>query len=145
MEYQKKIIFPKKESDFVKQFMNELKKRKPEIWYFKTHGEPMQTRGIPDVLMSYGGICVGIEFKIMRAGKITMTPYQEYIRDEMLKSGCVHFVIFWNTENGNVGIGSKVFDSTKESVECLIRLMDILVNVPACEIKKIFNSNLTSG
>ena len=63
---------------------------KHPIWYFKTHGEPMQVRGVPDVLGIYFGLWFSIEFKVMRNGKLNFTPYQVYTGDILTKANAIN-------------------------------------------------------
>ena len=113
---QKKRLFPKKESDFIRGFMKELEKIKPNMYYFKSHGEPMQVRGIPDIVASVNGLFYGIEFKIMRAGKVNVTPYQQNTINEIIASGAYAFVIWWDENNGDVGVNLTRFRNIEEAV-----------------------------
>jgi len=114
--YEKKRKYPKKEGNFLKSFMEELSILNPDIWHFKTHGEAMQTKGVPDVIMCYNRMFVAIEFKIMRSGNIMVTPYQEYTIDKINKANGITAVIWWDEGSGEVGIGSTRFATTKKLV-----------------------------
>lgn len=127
MTYQKKRKHPKKEGDFVKEFMKELVDGiNPRPWYFKTHGEPMQARGIPDILCSFGGLFVGIEFKVMRQGKIIVQPMQEYVMENIRISRAMCFVIWFDENNAEVGIGLQRFMNTKVAAQFLRESLDKL-------------------
>ena len=118
--YQKKRKHPKKEGDFVKEFMIEFVDGlivRP--WYFKTHGEPMQIRGVPDILCCFGGLFVGIEFKVMRQGKIKVSPMQEYVMECIRKAKGLCFVVWFDENNAEVGIGLQRFDNTKVAANYL--------------------------
>jgi len=114
MTYEKKRKHPKKESAFIRDFMKEFD-FDPNCWYYKSHGEPMQVRGIPDIIMCYGGLFVGLEFKIKRSGTIKVTPYQQYTIDKINKSKGLSFVVFFDENSAKVGIGLQMFTNTKEA------------------------------
>lgn len=114
MAYEKKRKHPKKESAFIRDFMKEFD-FDPNCWYFKSHGEPMQVRGIPDIIMCYGGLFLGLEFKIRRSGVLKVTPYQQYTIDKINKSKGLSFVVFFDEKNAKVGIGTQLFTNTKEA------------------------------
>ncbi len=115
--YIKKRIFPKKEKDFIREFMDDLKRKcGDKIWFFKSHGEPMQVRGIPDILMCYCGLFVGIEFKIMRKGKLEVTPYQEHNLKCINNSMGFGFTVWYDENNGQCGIGIKRFENRQTCV-----------------------------
>lgn len=136
--YEKKRLYPKRETPFINEFMLEFHKHCPDIWFFKTHGEPMQTRGVPDVLMCFCGVFVGIEFKIMRKGGIPPNPYQEHIRECIMKSGGLAMIIYWDEADGTVGIGSKRFDTKRLAVEHLISVLEAVSSMVAKSIKEHF-------
>jgi len=54
------------------------------IWYFKVHGGPFQTAGIPDILGIYRGLGFGIELKT-DDGKPTLL--QEQTIEQMRAAG----------------------------------------------------------
>ena len=124
MIYEKKRHFPKKEGAFLKEFMKEFKKDS-KCWYFKTHGEPMQVRGIPDVIICYSGLFVSIEFKVLRKGKLNITPYQEYTAEKIQSAKGMHFFIWHDENNGQVGIGVKRFD---DKIQAATHLRKVLGN-----------------
>lgn len=126
----KKRLFPKKEGDFLKSFMDKVRKKHPKVWFFKSHGEPMQTRGIPDILMCYYGLFIGIEFKIMRGGKIIPTPLQEYVQDLIIKACGISVVVWYDERNENVGIGTKRFEDIQEAIDCLLDALDYAKSIP---------------
>lgn len=137
--YEKKRKFPKIEGNFVRDFMKEFVKIAGEecMWYFKSHGEPMQTRGIPDIIMCYKGLFVGMEFKIMRHGKVEPTPYQEYNLDCIKKAHGFGMIVWWDEANGNCGINLQRFDNLKKCVEYLIELFDTWAEYPPAQFSKL--------
>jgi hypothetical protein len=104
-----------------------------QMWYFKTHGEPMQVRGIPDVLMCYHGLFFCMEFKIKRHGKIAVTPYQEYTQELITKANGISLVIWHDEDNADVGIGSRKFDTIEKAVEWLVDVLDSALKIPCCK------------
>jgi hypothetical protein len=137
-EYIKKRTFPKKETDFILSFMTELKKKRGEvIWSFKSHGEPMQTRGIPDVILCYMCLFVGLEFKIMRHGKLEPTPYQEYNLEMINKAGGLGIIVWWDEKNGEVGIGVKRFESQDKAICFLVEILDNYAKIPPEKLLEI--------
>lgn len=138
VKYVKKRSFPKNEREFIKEFMNEFVKiAKPAPWFFKTHGEPMQARGIPDILMCYRALFIGIEFKIMRNGKVNVTPYQYYTIDMINKSLGFGFVIWYDEANQGCGINAKRLDGKKECAAHLLELLNAYANVAPCNYREI--------
>jgi hypothetical protein len=141
-EYQKKRTFPKHERDFINGFMKELQKARDKyVWFFKTHGEPMQARGIPDILMCYKGMFVAPEFKIMRGGKLEVTPYQDYNLELINKTGGTGLVIWWDERTGEVGVNMKRFDSQELAIKFLVELLDYYAKM-SCEALVEFKRNL---
>ena len=118
MAYKKIRMYPKKEGAFVKEFMKDFEKD-CNCWFFKTHGEPMQTRGIPDVLCCYEGLFLAFEFKIMRSGKLNITPYQEHTIKKIDSSKGLAFIVWFDEKTGGVGVGSKRFDNRLEAIDFL--------------------------
>jgi len=147
-QYVKKRAFPKKEGDFVRDFMNEFKKRtKEKSWFFKTHGEPMQARGIPDVLICCYCLFIGIEFKVMRQGRIEPTPFQEFNLEGINDAGGLGIIVWWDEDNGNVGINMKRFENKTKAIDFLIDLLEKYKQLSIdqiMEIKKI-KSNENEG
>jgi len=122
-----KKLFPKKETPFIHEFMDEIKKHHPTIWYFKSHGEPMQVRGVPDILMCYYGIFVAMEFKIMRNGTISYSPLQEYTIELIGKSNGIALTVWFDNRNGDVGIGGKRCKDKKQAVVELLATLEPMV------------------
>jgi len=122
MAYVKKRKFPKKEGAFLREFMGEFEKDST-CWYFKTHGEPMQTRGIPDVIICYSGLFISIEFKIMRGNKLNITPYQDYMAEKICKAKGIHLFVWYDENTKEIGIGMKRF---KDKVQAISYLKKIL-------------------
>jgi len=114
-------------------FLERLKAKSPrEIWYFKTHGEPMQVRGVPDVLMCYFGLFFCIEFKIKRHGKIIITPYQQYTLECITKANGIDLVVWHDEDTAHVGIGTRKFPNIEEAVSWLIDVLESALKVPCC-------------
>lgn len=129
---EKTNMFPKKETAFIAEFMEVLQKqcfKQLPYWKFKSHGEPMQVRGIPDILMCFGGLFIAIEFKIMRSGRVDVTPLQDWTMEEITKAGGTAVVIWYDTANKNVGIGSERFDNKKEAVEHFISIIEPMAKI----------------
>ena len=60
-------------------------------YYFKVHGSSMMPKGIPDLIVCYKGLFIGIEVKA--PDKLHNTSmYQEIHRDNILKAGGIHIV-----------------------------------------------------
>jgi hypothetical protein len=137
-EYTKKRIFPKKETDFIRDFMDDFKKIcGSKVWWFKTHGEPMQARGIPDILMCYSGLFIGIEFKIMRQGKLNVSPYQEYNIDLINKASGFGLVVWYDESNQECGINIKRFEDRKTCVRFFADLLVKYCKLPPCNYATI--------
>lgn len=137
-EYVKKRKFPKKETAFIKEFIDEFKKLSGDkIWSFKTHGEPMQARGIPDVLMCYCGLFVGIEFKIMRGGSLSISPYQEYQIELINKSSGLGLVVWYDENNQECGVNMKRFENKKVCAKFLYDLLQKYTEIPPCKYTEI--------
>ena len=106
---------------------------KHPIWYFKTHGEPMQVRGVPDVLGIYFGLWFSIEFKVMRNGKLNFTPYQEYPGDILTKANAIHLNVWHDEDNGDCGIGTVRFKTVNEAVDWLVECFETAIKVSCVE------------
>lgn len=138
--YVKTRQFPKKEGAFVLEFMDEIKKiTQGEVWFFKSHGEPMQVRGIPDILMCYTGLFVGLEFKIMRHGKIEPTPYQEYNLDLINKSQGFGMIVWFDEDTAECGINTKRIGDKKVCAQYLIDLLENFTAYPPNTFKELRN------
>lgn len=124
-----------KEGDFLKKFMGKLKLLSEFMWYFKTHGEPMQTRGIPDVLLCWDGLFVGIEFKIMRKGKVAATPYQEYTLELIDKANGKSVIAWYDERDASVGLGEKRYKDMDEAVKNLVSLLTTMSNIAPTAIR----------
>jgi len=116
----KKRLFPMRESKLIAMTIKKLKEKNHHIYYFKAHGEPMQVRGIPDIVASIDGLFVGIEFKVMRSGKINVTPYQEHNLTKIHESQGAAFVFWFDEKTGEFGVQTYRFKTLGEAVEFLL-------------------------
>lgn len=122
------------EKTFMLKFLEKLKAKSPrEIWYFKTHGEPMQVRGIPDVLMCYFGLFFCIEFKIKRHGKIAVTPYQQYTLECITKANGIDLVIWYDEDTAEIGIGLRKFEDINKAIDWLIDVLEAALKIPCID------------
>lgn len=136
--YQKKRQFPKRENDFLTQFMKPFQ-NDPLCWFFKTHGEPMQTRGIPDILMCYSGLFVSFEFKIMRNGKLNVTPFQDYTMKKIKDCSGLCFVIWYDDSNGETGIGMTRYKNMEDAVMWVKSSLIAISQIPCAKFKELEN------
>jgi hypothetical protein len=120
------------------------KRREKDVWYFKTHGEPMQARGIPDVLMCYKGMFVAPEFKVMRNGKLNVTPYQDYTIEKINESGGTGLVIWWDEATGDVGINVKRFANQTVAIDFLLELLDCYAMISCTNLREFKGAAATS-
>ena len=133
MVYLKKRKFPTNEKTFMLKFLARLKTKSPEeLWWFKVHGEPMQVRGIPDVLICYAGLFFCIEFKIKRHGKIAITPYQQYTIDCISKASGISVIVWHDEDTGEIGVGLRKFSDIDEAIKWLIDVLGSALKVPCC-------------
>lgn len=51
------------EASIIKSLKKKLKKNYPDLWYFKTHGQADQVRGLPDLIGCYHGYFIAMEVK----------------------------------------------------------------------------------
>ena len=116
----KKRIFPMKESKLIENAMKCFKRKLPTLYHFKAHGEPMQVRGVPDIIASMEGLFVGIEFKIMRSGKLNVTPYQEYTLTKVYESKGAAFVFWFDEKTGEYGVQIHRFKTLDEAVDFVL-------------------------
>jgi len=65
-----------KESTFQNKFMEVMHQRYPHLVGWKIHGHDSQEIGIPDYVGCVNGLFFGMEFKIQRDGKVSITPMQ---------------------------------------------------------------------
>jgi hypothetical protein len=96
-----------KESDLKRKVLEYLKQRAREgapVWWTKLAGNPMQTRGLPDILVVYNGEAIFVELKTEK-GKLT--KLQDFRRHEIEFAGGRWYLIrsleefiemFWTLE-----------------------------------------------
>jgi hypothetical protein len=74
-------------------------KEHPDVWMFKTVGNPYQMSGVPDLLVGVAGLLVGLEVKFQRPGESRehalsrATPIQVAQIKKMRAAGCVADVV----------------------------------------------------
>lgn len=117
---EKKRLFPMRESKLIEKAMKEFLSRDSTIFYFKSHGEPMQVRGIPDIVASITGLFVAIEFKVMRSGKLNVTPYQEHTLTKVYNSKGAAFVFWFDEKTGEYGVQTYRFPTLGKAVEFVL-------------------------
>jgi Holliday junction resolvase len=78
------------ESDLSKKQAAEIRKRGG--WSVKTHGDPRQRRGLPDVLACYRGWPIAIETK-MPGKEGTLTKIQHHTLLEIKRAGGLAYVM----------------------------------------------------
>ena len=129
--YKKKRKFPMKENRFLVNFMEKFVACAPadRVWKIKIHGEPMQTRGIPDVIFNYYGLFVSIEFKVMRKGQLCITPYQEYTSECILKTNGIHVFVWFDEDTSEIGIGMKRFPKIQQATLWFVDLLEAAIRV----------------
>jgi len=79
-----------KESSLVSRILKALKGRGG--YWFKVHGHPGQTRGLPDIIGVYQGRFVGLEVKVSHR-KNRVTELQRYTLEQIRKAGGVGEVV----------------------------------------------------
>ena len=71
-----------KETAFNNKFVAALRQKYPNMYAKKIHGHDMQESGIPDNLFCINGVFVGIEFKVQRDGRVSITKsFKQQVRD----------------------------------------------------------------
>ena len=137
----KKRLFPMRENKLIEKTIKCLKIKKPNMYYFKSHGEPMQVRGIPDIVASIDGLFVGIEFKVMRSGKLNVTPYQEYNLTKIYESQGAAFVFWFDEKTGEFGIQIHRFKTLEEAVDFVLTEVKAIQGGICERLNKIGNKN----
>lgn len=79
-----------KEADLSKRIIREL--RAYGAWAVKTHGDPRQSRGLPDIIACYEGLFVGFEVKLPGKER-TVTPLQAHTLEQITLAGGVAHVV----------------------------------------------------
>lgn len=110
-----------KEADFSKLFISELKKIYPDNWIAKISGSDHQMIGIPDYLCCINGKFIGIEFKIQRSKKISITPSQVLNLNKIIKANGEGLIIACDEETGEISIRN-VYTNPKIAMEKQISL-----------------------
>jgi len=105
------------EKNLIKKFMEEVKKKHPSCWFFKSHGQPMQVRGIPDIILCFYGIFVGIEFKIIRDFQMKITPYQQHTLEEIHNAGGFPVIVWYHNKQEKYGVLKHSFNTIKKAVD----------------------------
>lgn len=76
------------ESDIVRSCVKYLKSQ--GAFVYKSHGSPLQTKGLPDLIVCYHGQFYGIEVK--RPGE-DATKLQKYVLNEIEQAGGIAAVV----------------------------------------------------
>lgn len=79
-----------RESSLVRRILKALKGRGG--YWFKVHGHPGQTRGLPDIIGVYQGRFVGLEVKVPHR-KDRVTELQAYTLEQIRQAGGVGEVV----------------------------------------------------
>lgn len=66
---------PTKESTLQRNIQRAITEEWPEALVYKIHGSPMQTAGIPDLIICLKGQFVGLEVKLQRPGESREAAY----------------------------------------------------------------------
>ena len=132
----KKRKFPMREAKLIEKTMEVFKAKVPIIFFFKSHGEPMQVRGIPDIVASINGLFVGIEFKIMRSGKLQVTPYQEHTLLQVFKSRGASLVFWFDEGTGEYGVQTFRFATLEQAVIFVLDEVDAIIRSVWADIAK---------
>jgi Holliday junction resolvase len=74
-----------------KKIKEALIKEFPFSFWFKSHGGPYQTKGIPDLIGCVNGIYVGIEVKVPGKEK-TLTKIQKHTIGQIMTAGGIAFM-----------------------------------------------------
>lgn len=99
-----------KETAFGKKFIAEMQNKFPLLWGLKVHGQEMQASFIPDYLFCINSYFVGIEFKVQRDYRISITPGQikELIKIQNAKG--IGLIIAYDEDRNKILIRSKRLD-----------------------------------
>lgn len=87
------------ETRLVNRIKRAIEAEHPSSWVLKTHGGPYQQAGVPDLLVSLGGLVVGLEVKCQRPGESVeaarrrVTVRQALTLEAMRGSGAVAEVV----------------------------------------------------
>ena len=102
---------PANETGLVAAIRRELNKAYPDHWSIKTHGNPYQDAGLPDLLICVEGLLIGMEVKFLRPGETRehatgrITPQQKNQLQKINEAG---------------GMADMVI-STEEALELIVR------------------------
>lgn len=91
-----------KESAFTKKFIQSMKVKFPFMYSLKVHGHEMQSSFIPDCLFCINGLFIGIEFKIQRDSRISITPGQIKELNKIKDSKGIALIIAYDENRGKI-------------------------------------------
>lgn len=90
---------PGPETRLVGRIRAAIRKERPDAWIIKTHGNPYQQAGLPDLLVLTGGTLVALEVKCQQPGesdwaaRSRVTTLQRVTLDAIERAGGVAAVV----------------------------------------------------
>ena len=99
-----------KETVFNKKFNKHLREKYPILWGEKISGHEMQATSIPDNLYCINSLFIAIEFKIMRDGRISITPRQIKQINKIKDAKGIALIIAYDENNNKILIRERRLD-----------------------------------
>ena len=99
-----------KETDFGRKFIEHFKTKFPYAYGFKVHGHEMQQSFIPDFLYCVNGLFLGIEFKVQRDGRISITPGQAKELNKIQNAKGIALLVAFDEDKKKIYIRQKRID-----------------------------------
>lgn len=97
------MTYPRNEAQLVKRITDAVKAQYPDVWQLKTHGNPYQRAGVPDLLLSVRGRLLAVEVKHQKPGESRgrmlrrLSPRQRIELEALSASGAATLVA-WDVD-----------------------------------------------
>ena len=94
---------PRNETQLVKRITDAVSAQYPNIWQLKTHGNPYQRAGVPDLLMSVQGRLLAVEVKHQKPGEsvermLSRVSPRQHVELEALHASGAATLVAWEVE-----------------------------------------------
>ena len=108
------MSYPRNEAQLVKRITEAVKAQYPEVWQLKTHGNPYQRAGVPDLLLSVQGRLLAVEVKHQKPGEsrermLRRLSPRQCIELESLRTSGAATLVAWEVD--------QVLDTIKKILE----------------------------
>lgn len=94
---------PRNETQLVKRITDAVRAKYPKVWQLKTHGNPYQRAGVPDLLLSVEGRLLAVEVKHQKPGETVARMHsrispRQHVELEALHASGAATLVAWEVE-----------------------------------------------